>query len=696
MPLLPSFAYYWLGYLFGSDIPTILLSIIEPQLRQQLAMRGLIPVGPESTERLTDILSDRQKLIQGMQAFTNAIKADEPESLIDGILALFGYPPSDDKEAKQSALQSLKVTLFPLAARFLGDEAFDSLYGSLGSKAILAKNIAQIYAPYGVSGDKALELAEAIYQAMRENPSLAQGYTPIEIAEIVKHATKAGILAPSTDVSRFVSDLFGVLKLTRLVQDTAAVEGGLNVDPTISQLKSQLGILKAQLHKVKDPREAAEIQSQIDALTNQLTALQKQKKDKLGLDKVVGQVATVMSSYPGHSPDRVAELFSSEVELRKLYPHGAFQAGLAATDAASKMPAVTQEGTGYTQLDAKLMQNASRSFLGQAIGATIRAVEKMGINEGPLYSLYQRIQQGKPLPRFSPATWVRMAMQSGLSSRQAYAILRQKSANAAVVASDPRYLRFLRTQQYHFDVAPIVERLRQRYGNDEELVKGALAEIATKWGYTNVGALDAGEVMMIMTSPLANEQALRAVEGAMERGRFVLEHQGHNRTSFGRRVIDIIKDVGKGEIDVFEALKRVLNIQDITRPGTPAHAVAEFFRRQYTTPGTFVPAEDKETESKLPEAPRIEETRPTQRSLAIRKPTAPETPSIRFDLTSRLAQTPPSRVRDLLPQLDWVQKPQPSPIEYKTDLVQDFQSQSLYRLGQKDLTTPFSPENLLS
>jgi hypothetical protein len=208
------------------------------------------------------------------------------------------------------------------------------------------------------------------------------------------------------------------------------------------------------------------------------------------------------------------------------------------------------------------MERAASSPLGNMFGATVRAVENFGAT-GPLRQLYEQLVRGEA-PRITPRRWIEIALQSGLDHRTAATLLRQWNLNSTILRSSPVYLRALRSLQYTYDIAPILQRLQQRY-KDPELVRGALAEYAARMGYQGVGALSAGDVMMIMHSPLVNAKAKQLLENVMEEADKYLHYAEKGKISPERRIVDVIKGVMEGEkISPTEIARRVLNLGTIS------------------------------------------------------------------------------------------------------------------------------------
>lgn len=580
MPLFPSLVYSVLGAALGPEAATILLSMVEPRLQQNLARAGLLAPGVDFKGRLTDILNDRVKFQNSLKAFLLAIKHDDASTLVDAILNFVGAPFIPDPEKKKRFVEENKKTLLSLAALFLGDKTFNDLYGTKGHRAILAKNIARVYAPYGVSGEKAYEYATLLDVLFRLNPAARQGFDYTSIPEIIESATKLGLLAPTNDLIRFTEQLLDVLKIYRYVYDLISQQH--------STLLSQLGVLQAQqaalqgsLLTTSDENERRLISSQLSQITEQVSRLQSQLNEALSFENVGKIVSSVVQRYAGFPLPDVLRYLAADVEIRKVYPYGPFQAGLAAVGEYS-LPAVTEAGTGYAQLDLKLMQSAARSTLGNILGATIRAVERLGVG-GPLYELYERMKSGEPIGRISPARWVELAVASGLDPHTAWALLRQKNTNAAQV-SRPEYLRYLRLNQYYADVYPLIQYLRQRYGNDE-IARGALSEIAARWGYPAVGALDPGDVFTLLHSPLANFQALKALETALERGKFNIGTQYLGHDSFTARLMDVGQNLLSGKFQLMKDLEYLLNIQRPSEPQSPLYPAYKGLTKQFFEPG---------------------------------------------------------------------------------------------------------------
>ena len=451
-----------------ADALNALLLSVDNQVINSLVRQGYVLPGLKPQQSLTSLLKDTKRFQEAMAYFRQAERNHQPLNLVDGVLALFGIRPYEFRTSKKYELfRNIAENLKPLIVRFLGESTYDQLFGYQGSKAVLGKALIMSFYPYGISPTQLNKFTDALHTAFQLSPHLRQGYDNAKVAQIIEQFVKRGLMPLTSDLMTFIENVTSALRLYRFLSDAAQK--------------------KAPGQPIPD-----------DVIFESIEALRKQ--------------------FPGRDLRQIEFLVRSQAALTERYPYGEFQAAIQETGIPLAPVIETPEGqTGYAILDEKLKQRALNSPFGSLIGATIRAVERMGAR-GPLKDFYDKLLSGE-VPYVTPDRWFALAVNSGLTPQQASALLSQNSANKAAVASSPIWLRILRLAQYEYDIAPKL-RAMIRPGEDPEIVRGKIAELAESLGYSSVGPLDAGQIMLLMHSPFVNQKALRVLQASYQEARW--------------------------------------------------------------------------------------------------------------------------------------------------------------------------------
>lgn len=451
---------------------------------QQWALKNGYIISPEETrENIYDLLQGREKFIQLQKLFISAkSEPDKLLKLIDGVFYIFGKEPSAIPYRDKVSLLLQNVYPFaPFILQFLGEENFDALFGRVGASSILAKGIMEAFFNYGIDGEKAFELAENFLKEAERNPNISKGFNNVEIGKIILSATRAGLLSPAFTQETFNKQLAGLLSIASAVRDQQALSG-----------------------KSFEPEKFSDF------------------------------LMAISTEYTGLPPDEVAKRIRMDMYILSKAPGGVFQAAALSSGVSPTIP--VQE---YTKDDIQLLNNAISSPFGNIVGATIRAVEEMGIG-GPLLQLYNDIKSGN-VSRILPQQWIDLAEASGLSRQHAVLLLRGGSRNRAYLAKDPVVLRTIRKAQYEYDILPQLERLAA-ISDNPEVFRGLVSDFAERLGYRQMGAMDAGEYMLFMMNPMINENARRVMlEAKLVADRKEAEaHVGQVRGTL-RRVVDVLR-----------------------------------------------------------------------------------------------------------------------------------------------------------
>lgn len=447
----------------ATDTLNVVLTAIDNQLLQTFQKQQLLPLGFSTQVNLRRYLTDQARQQAALREFAKAEVEKNPYSIIDGLLVLFGVDPKKIRESdKQNLFKQVLPQLRVLVYRFLGPEVYDQIYGHEGSKAILSKALLEVYYPYGVSPEQVDRFTEALTKAFKVSPQLRYNYSNESVARIIELFTRKGLMPLTTDLSKFTENALAAVGIYRAIEDSLSL--------------------------VKPP-------------------------DQITIQDVEQILDNLVARHPGMELPTLHKLFLTEEAIRTRYPFGTFQAAIQATGVPLPAMVQTPEGvTGYAILDSALAEQNIRSPVGTLVGATVRAVERMGA-KGPLKDLYESFLAGKAVP-ISFEKWVNMAVRSGISRRDAIALLHQSEANQAVLKSNPVWPRVLRILSYHYDLAPKLRKIYRSNANPE-VIRGELAEMAKRLGYRSVGSLDAGQVMLVMNSPLVNQKALEVLYAAM-------------------------------------------------------------------------------------------------------------------------------------------------------------------------------------
>lgn len=477
-----------------SDVRTGTLSLIiaalQPAIMIWLLRRGYIVSAAQIKKNIADILYDRNKLL----AFYNSLGSKEEkadiESLVNGVFLLLGIDPNNVRAAdKRDFIAKFLHSLAPSAYFILGEDAYDKLFGRVGSSAVAAKGIIDAYADFGISGEQALNLANQFILEARSDPTLAKGFTSVELGKILRSAVKNGLIAPTTDPQVFIKQARSLLSYYASARD----------------------FFRKQNREVD-----------IDGLTE--------------------FIVKTRANYEGIPIEEAAFRFRRDLYISTIAPHGLFQAGVLASGIQSPIAPETA-----ADLDKKLRRNAIYSPAGNIAGATIRAVREMGAG-GPLAALYSQIMSGN-MPRVLPSQWIQLAASSGIPPGVAMALLRQSARNRSFLT--PEVVQTLRKAQFNYDVAPYLDRIMVSYRNPE-LRRGALAQLAERMGYENIGMMDAGQVMTFMHSPIINSNAMAVLNHASERAKVEEKHSGELIEPFSRRFTELFINPPKNPQNGFD------------------------------------------------------------------------------------------------------------------------------------------------
>lgn len=523
------------------SILSLILAALRPGVNLWLFRKGYIMNSSDVKKNVADLLYNRHKLIAFYQTITGAGEKRDIEKLVDGVFSLLGIDPRKVSVADKKEFIAKFLTGFsPFIYFSLGEERYDQLFGRVGSTAVAAKGIIDAYADFGITGDQAENLANQFILEARSDPSLAKGFTSVELGKILRSAVKKGLIAPTTDPQVFISQARSLLAYYAAARDFFA----------------------------------------------------RQNKE-IDIDGITEFIVKTRANYEGIPIDEAAFRFRRDLYIATISPHGLFSAGVMASGIQSPMAPETAE-----ELDKKLRKNAIYSPAGNIAGATIRAVRVMGAG-GPLALLYQQIMNGD-MPRVLPAQWVQLAAASGIPPGVAIAMLRQSARNRSFLT--PEVVRTLRKAQFNYDIAPYVDRIMVSYRNPE-LRRGALAQLAERMGYENIGMMDAGQVMAFMHSPIINSNAMSVLNYASERAKVEEEESGKIRETDPRRVTELLMnppknpkgglDLGKaipylfGAIDT-RAIKDVVDVEGARTKLMPPGPKIELDFSKKLTPDQFL------------------------------------------------------------------------------------------------------------
>lgn len=433
--------------------------LTTPMAAMWLQKHGYMPQGIDPRFSAIRNFHNGTLATRSLGILRQAFYGDEQEKLIkiaDAALVLLGVPPEKLPTDKKRQWIMENLPQFALLIyQFGGPEFYNSLLGSKGSTFVLAQGIFNAYAEFGIDSQSAVNLATALSTILSDKV-LSQGFTNVELSGVLSHAVKAGLLLPTLDANQFIKQVVNILPLYRTAIDTV-------------QQQQPNAPITAGLKLVEDWYKAS----------------------------------------PGIEPSELSQRVLAQQFILQRAPGGLFQAGVQA--AGVQLPITPHI---YVPLDKKLRENAAESPLANIIGATRRAVEKYNVG-GLLGKLYSSIQQGN-MPYIMASDWVRIATASGLPANVALAVIRQDERNKAFIT--PKLLQVIRANQYKYDIQPQLTRIFQLY-RDPETRRGAIAKLAKKYGYSRIGELDPGQVMLFMHSNLINGKSLEILRLARDYAR---------------------------------------------------------------------------------------------------------------------------------------------------------------------------------
>lgn len=486
-----------------------IMTAFRPAISIWLFRRGYVANFGAAGKNMADLLYDRNKMTAFYNTLTSDIEKNDIEKLVNGIFALLGIDPNSvSAKDKRDFIATFLHHLAPTIYFSLGEEKYDEFFGRVGAPAVAAKGIIEAYADFGITGDQALTLANQFILEARSDPTLAKGFNAVELGQILKSAVKNSLIAPTANPQIFLRQARNLISYYASARDF----------------------------------------------------FYRQNKKDVNIDTLTQFIVKTRSNYEGIPVEEAAFRFRRDLYVLSIAPHGLFQAGVLASGIQSPLaPETTRD------LDKKLRENAVNSPAGNVAGATIRAVQEMGAG-GPLYKLYKQIMSGN-MPRVLPAHWIQLASRSGIPPGVAIAMLRQSSRNRSFIT--PEVIQTLRKAQFNYDVAPYLDRIMVAYANPE-LRRGALAQMAERLGYKNIGMMDAGQVMAFMHSPIINSNSMAILNYASDRARVEERHSGELREPLARRISEVLINPPKtpsGHLDLSRALPYLLGAKHMTELG---------------------------------------------------------------------------------------------------------------------------------
>ena len=423
----------------SSTIWQVVSTAVSTAVQSSLASKGYISPGQLSTQNLSDVILNTRKRALINRILYSGLDNKPILNMVDAVLVSLGVDPNrvpvtDKLEVFTKSYPSFAGLVYFL----LGDEKYDMLFGKSGSPMLLAKGILEAYGPSRIDGPSAVNLANSLSMVFQANPALTKGFNSSELADVLQHAVKSGMLSATTDANVFMRQVMNVLPVYSSVRD----------------------LLKKELNRAPTKEELAQA------------------------------VPKVLEQYSGMPFERIARQIRKDVYIRSLAPGGMFQAGMQA--AGVQVPIAPDI---YTKDDLTLRQNIIDSPVGNLAGATARAVQVYG-KRGPLGQLYDAMLQGG-MPFLTPGQWIAAAVRSGIPAPVAMTLIQQHERNKSFLT--PELIQGVRAAQFKFDIAPAIDQINMMY-RDPELRAGALAEYAKKLGYRNIGNIDAGTYMMLLHS----------------------------------------------------------------------------------------------------------------------------------------------------------------------------------------------------
>lgn len=428
------------------------IAAASPYIQFWLLQNGFLKYSPNRT--LADNINDRR--VQAETLMTLYGRSDNPffARITDSILRLLGINPDTVPLAQKLRMfVENSYILSPVIYSVFGENVYDQLFGRAGSPMLLSKAIIRLYAPYGVDAKSAEYLAKGTISYFLRNPHYRKGFSTDDLIKIIDIGTKNGLLFPALNPQDFIKQVANAVSLFAAARDQALKEG-------VPEVK---------------------------------------------LENLVPHVMRLYEAGSGVPfPEMIRRVRVNSV-IKRIAPYGIFQAAVQTAGISVPVsPAV------YSEDDVRLRQNAVESPVGNMLGATIRAVEQMNAG-GPLRKLYETIKQTGTIPPIGLFDWVQLASRSGLTPDKAFRLLLQTSRNKSVLT--PEWVQAIRSSQYRYDVAPIIDSI-MTVERDPELQRGAIAELASRLGYRNIGMMDAGTYMLFLHNPLIHRQAKKVYDVA--------------------------------------------------------------------------------------------------------------------------------------------------------------------------------------
>ncbi|GIW58944.1 MAG: hypothetical protein KatS3mg087_0010 [Patescibacteria group bacterium] len=429
-----------------------LIAAASPYIQFWLLRHGFLKYSPNRV--LADNINDRR--VQAETLLTLYGRSDNPffARITDSILRLLGVNPKEVPLAEKAKMfVENSYFLAPVIYAVFGERTYDQLFGRAGSPMLLSKAIIRLYAPYGVDAKSAEYLAKGVVSYFLRNPHYRKGFLTDDLIKIIDVGTKNGLIYPTLNPQDFIKQVANVVSLFAAARDQALKEGASSV--------------------------------KVEELVPQVVKLYE-----------------IGSGVP--FPEMIRRVRVNSV-IKRIAPYGVFQAAVQTSGIRAPVSPAT-----YSEDDVRLRQNAIESPVGNMLGATIRAVEKMKVG-GPLKRLYDTIKDTGSIPPIGLFDWIQLASRSGLKPDQAFRLLLQTSSNKSVLT--PEWVQTIRASQYKYDIAPIIDSIMTVERNPE-LQRGAIAELASRLGYKNIGMMDAGTYMLFLHNPLIHRQAKKVFDVA--------------------------------------------------------------------------------------------------------------------------------------------------------------------------------------
>jgi len=476
----------------------------NPVIHAWLLHHGYLKYSP--TIPLAKNINDRRVQLEVLKTLYSDIDKPAFERIVDSVLRIVGLPPEQVPAAdKVKMVLANSKALAPMLYILLGSKRYDQLFGRAGSPMLLAKSIISLYAPYGVDGQTAEALARGVQAYLMRNPHIRKGFDNDDVSKILEIGVKHGLFFPTLKAEDFVRQAANVISLFAAARDKVLRQG----KPTAT------------------------------------------------IEELVPEVVELYRTGSGVPYPEMIRRYRVDSIIRRIAPFGVFQAGVQTSGKDVPIsPSV------YTEDDVRLRQNAIDSPVGNMVGATVRAVEEMHVG-GPLKKFYEQIKQSGTVPVVGLSQWLGMAVKSGLAPQQAFRLLLQQAANKAVLT--PEVVQAIRSSQFNFDILPVMDAIMTVEKNPS-LRKGAIAELASRLGYKNVGMMDAGSYMLFLHSPLIHNKVKKVFDVANRLAIVEEQTSGLAQVPPMARIGDVLLNRGeyaKKPIKGWEAIFGVLGPEEV-------------------------------------------------------------------------------------------------------------------------------------